>query len=227
LTVVFVGIVINHSIAAVALSVPVLAASLFMLAARKRRLPWWAAPLLAALLLGSVAAAFSAPFANNLTTTSEKTKQSSRYNSFTHSLSATRHFMPIGSGIGTFQQVYRTTEDPATVDRYYMNHVHGDYIEIALETGLPGLFLILLFFLWWARRAVAIWTADEPDHYARAASVASAAILAHSIVDYPLRTVAIGALFAMCCALMAEPRPKARGAEPEPEGTRARHLSVD
>jgi hypothetical protein len=88
--------------------------------------------------------------------------------------------------------------------------------------------LILAFLLWWARRTVTIWRTEDADYFARAATVASAAILAHSLVDYPLRTAAIGAVFAMCCALMAEPRAKARRSrrreEDKPE---ARHLSAD
>ena len=96
-----------------------------------------------------------------------------------------------------------------------MNHVHGDYIEIVLETGAAGFLLILLFLIWWARRVAAIWGSEDKDVFARAATIASAAILAHSVVDYPLRTAAISAIFAMCCALMAEPRAKVR------------HLSAD
>jgi O-antigen ligase len=134
--------------------------------------------------------------------------------------------MPVGSGIGSFQQIYRTREDPATVDRFYMNHVHGDYIELALETGVPGLLVLGLFLLWWARRCILLWRAEEPDYFARAATIASAAILAHSLVDYPLRTAAISGLFAMCCGLMAEPRARTRRSEPA-EGKRGRHLSAD
>ena len=39
------------------------------------------------------------------------------------------------------------------------------------------------------------------------AVVASAAILAHSLVDFPLRTAAISAAFGMCLALVADRRP--------------------
>jgi O-antigen ligase len=226
LAVIVVGIIINTSIAGIGLSVPVLAASLLMILSRRRKLPRWAPALVALLLIGSVATVFTAPFGNNLTTQGAKSKEDSRYNSFTRSVAAAADFMPIGSGMGTFQQIYRTREDPATVDRFYMNHVHSDYIELALETGIPGLVLLALFLFWWARRTLLIWTAEEPDYFARAATIASAAILAHSTVDYPLRTAAISALFAMCCALMAEPRAQARRSEQKKE-RRARHLSAD
>jgi O-antigen ligase len=113
------------------------------------------------------------------------------------------------------------------VDRFYMNHVHSDYIELALETGIPGLLVLALFLLWWVRRTVSIWKADEPDYFARAATIASAGILAHSLVDYPLRTAAMSAVFAMCCALMAEPRGEVKTAQGRAAGKGARHLSAD
>ncbi|HEY0412868.1 MAG TPA: O-antigen ligase family protein [Allosphingosinicella sp.] len=227
LAVVFVGIVVNTSIAGLGLSVPVLAASALLLLSRKKRLPVWSAPLLGLLLLASVAAVFSTPFNNNLTGQS-RTAEDSRYHSFQITAAAARDYMPVGSGVGTFQPIYRQHEDPAAVDRYYMNHAHSDYLELALETGLPGLLLVALFLFWWTRRTLAIWRSDEADYFARAATIASAAILAHSIVDYPLRTAAIGALFAMCCGLMAEPRAKVRqSSKAVPADKQARHLSAD
>jgi hypothetical protein len=86
--------------------------------------------------------------------------------------------------------------------------------------------LLALFLLWWMRRTVLIWRAEEPDPFARAATIASAAIMAHSLVDYPLRTAAISVLFAVCCALMAEARPLVY--QRSRDGSRgARHLSAD
>jgi O-antigen ligase len=227
LFVVFFGIAVNRSLAGIGLSVPVLAASILMLLSRKRRLPGWSMAIVALLLIGSIALAFSAPFQNNLTAQNARLEQDSRYTSFTKSLAAAREYMPVGSGIGSFQAVYRMHEDPATVGLFFMNHVHSDLIELLLETGLAGMILLLLFLIWWVRRAIAVWRAEKPDYFAQAAVVASGAILAHSLVDYPLRTAAISAVFAMCCALMAEPRARVRRSAPAEEGSKARHLSAD
>jgi hypothetical protein len=91
---------------------------------------------------------------------------------------------------------------------------------------VPGLALLLLFLIWWARRTAAIWRAEEADYYARAATVATAAIMAHSLVDYPLRTAAISILFAIACALMAEPRAATRRSK-ERVKDEARHFEAD
>ena len=226
LLIVFVGLAVNRSLAGIGLSVPALAASAMMIFARERRLPAWSVGLVALATIASVAVVFAAPLGNNLTNPEQRTLTESRYTSFRTSLDAAADFMPLGSGLGTFQQIYPTHEDPAATTSVYMNHVHGDYIELALETGVPGLALVLLFLVWWVRRTAAIWTSDEPNPFARAATIASAAMLAHSIVDYPLRTAALSALFAMCCALMAEPSGRTRRREAAPSSD-ARHLAAD
>jgi O-antigen ligase len=227
LTIVFVGLAANRSLAGLGLSLPVGAASLFMILSRNKKLPRWSLLVVIVLGFASVAIAFSSPFGNNLTSAGAQASDESRYTSFTKSFDAAKEVMPVGSGIGSFQPIYRAHENPAVVTRFYMNHVHSDLIELLLETGVPGLLLILLFLVWWTRRTIDIWRADEADYFAQAATIASAAILAHSLVDYPLRTAAISALFAMCCALMAEPRSLAqRRQAPPPEG-RAKHLSAD
>jgi O-antigen ligase len=225
--VVFVGVAINGSLAGVGLVIPAAFASFLMIWSRKRKLPSWAWGGVALLLAGAAVVAYNVPFSNNNLTGEGRNAADSRQYSFSLSSEAAQDFFPAGSGIGTFVRVFHWYEDPATVDRFYMNHVHGDYLELALETGLPGILLILLFLLWWGQRSVVIWRAEEADYYARAATIASAAILVHSIVDYPLRTAAISALFAVCCALMAQPRSRERAkAKAEPDN-RPRHLSAD
>ena len=225
LIVIFVGLATNSSLAGLGLSVPVLVASALMILppARKWRIAGFA--LIALVTLASVAAVFSAPFQNNLTSAAADQSESRR-TSFTRSIEAAKDYLPVGSGIGSFVSVYQSREDPAAVTPVYMNHVHGDYIEVALETGLPGMILVLVFLWWWIRRSIGIWAAEDADYFAMAATIASAAILAHSAVDYPLRTAAISAIFAMCCGLMAEPRAKVRKKKTEAKDA-ARHLSAD
>jgi O-antigen ligase len=227
---VIVGVAVNRSLAGVGLSVPVLAASALMFLTRHgRAMPKWLLALVPLLAIASVAVALTAPTGNNLIGEEARSSQESRFTSFSRSLDAAGDYLPAGSGVGTFQEIYRTREDPQTMQRAYMNHVHSDYIELLLETGVPGLIVLALFLYWWARRTWAIWRAEDRDHYALAGSIASAAILAHSAVDYPLRTAAIAAIFALSLALMAEPRPAGRARREGSEGGKpsARHLSAD
>lgn len=129
-----------------------------------------------------------------------------------------------GSGVGTFLQSFRRFEDPARVDRFYVNHAHNDYLELLIEAGVPAAILLIGFFWWWAGRAAEAWRGPGAVEE-KAAAVASAAILLHSLIDYPLRTAAIAALFAVCLALLAGARGSGRG-QGEDEQQRARHATL-
>jgi O-antigen ligase len=111
---------------------------------------------------------------------------------------------PIGTGLGSFEQVYRHYEDPAKVSQEYVNHAHNEYLEIFLELGAAGLAAMAVFLAWWMLATFSIWTSSLSTPFARASTIASATILAHSIVDFPLRTAAISAIFAACIATMAQ-----------------------
>ena len=149
----------------------------------------------------------------------------SRSTFFPNTVRAALDYLPLGSGVGSFTSVYPLYENQAIITNTYANHAHSDLLELFLETGLPGLVLLALFLIWWTHRALVIWRSEEVDQFARAATIASAAILAHSLVDYPLRTAAVSAIFAACCALMAEARPWVRPRRTSGQ-SQAQHLSV-
>lgn len=128
-----------------------------------------------------------------------------------NTLEAAIAHLPFGSGVGTFVPVYQMFEKLHELRHLYANRAHNDFLEILLESGLPALFLIGAFLVWLVRRSVWLWQVkprpgEEIDLLlARAASMALAFIVMHSLVDYPLRTGAIMALFAFAAALMIEP----------------------
>jgi O-antigen ligase len=117
---------------------------------------------------------------------------------------------PVGGGVGSFDLVYRATERLDQVDPFYLNHVHNDYIELWLEAGWPAVALLAGFGVWWLASAVCVWSGPERigAGLARSGSLVTAALLAHAIVDYPLRTPALAVLFALACALMLDPPPR-------------------
>ena len=125
-------------------------------------------------------------------------------------LHAAQAFLPLGSGVGSFEAVYGAAEPLNQVSPIYFNHAHNDYLELGLETGLVGGALLVLFVAWFAVRTAAIWRRRIEaggSGLAAACSVLALLLLAHSTVDYPLRTEAIAVLFAFACATIAAWRP--------------------
>ena len=113
-------------------------------------------------------------------------------------------YLPLGSGVGSFDPIYRSVEPLEHLDPTYFNHAHNEYLEIWLETGWLGAGLLIAFLFWFGRRAWHAWfVSDDSDRSVRrAASVAIAAMLAHSFVDYPLRTSVMAVVFAICVVLL-------------------------
>ncbi len=122
-------------------------------------------------------------------------------------------FMPLGSGLGSFQSIYMAAEPLDLVSPIYFNHAHNDYFEILLETGYVGAALFAIFLVWLVARVARIWTARN-DSMAAASTVVVLGLMVHSLVEYPLRTEALAVLFAFACSTMTVWRPEARRARP-------------
>ena len=113
-----------------------------------------------------------------------------------------RDMAPFGSGLGTFVNVYDWYETSASVEIVFVNHAHDDLLELLIEAGIPGLIVLAVFLRWWLGRDIAVWRDHRDNPYMLAATLFTGAMLAHSLVDYPLRTAALSGLFAAGCALM-------------------------
>jgi O-antigen ligase len=148
----------------------------------------------------------------------------SRQEYWSTSLPALQDQWLTGSGFGTFAQTYRRYEDPQVTDRWFTNHAHNDYLELAVEGGVAAMLVLLAFLFWWTGRARDSWSGEAATIEQKAAVVASAAILLHSLFDYPLRTAGIAAVFAVCLALLAG----ARGTRPRvaPGSEQVRHATL-
>lgn len=219
--VIVVGIALNRSLAGLSFILPALAGAGLILLPPRSPLRGWAAAVAAALLIGAVSVmALSSIGAGRLGEDAASSVQS-RSEMLRVTAPAALDFLPLGSGLGSFPEVYRLYEDPAGVTSVYVSHAHNDYLEVALELGLGGIALIAAFLAWWAVAAWGAWRSLGSQPYARAASVATAILLVHGLVDFPLRTAAMGACFAMGLALLADRRtPTADAADLRP----ARHL---
>jgi O-antigen ligase len=115
---------------------------------------------------------------------------------------AARMFLPFGSGFGTFEPVYRMVEPDSLLSTIYLNQAHNEPLQLAIEGGLPALFLLLLFLGWWAFAVVrAVRPRESSPRRALAMAMATATLImmVSSFVDYPLRTPLLSALFALAC----------------------------
>lgn len=119
-------------------------------------------------------------------------------------IEAAEAHLPLGSGVGTFDAVYRSVEPLERLDPTFFNQAHNDYLETWLEAGWLGAALIVAFLIWFVRRGWLAWHAEASTQrdLQRAATISISAVLLHSAADYPLRTVAIATAFALCCGLL-------------------------
>lgn len=117
---------------------------------------------------------------------------------------AAQTYLPLGSGIGSFDAVYRSVEPLEELDSTFFNQAHNEYLETWLEAGWLGIGTILAFLVWYARRCWAAWKSppSREGDLQRAASIGIGVLLLHSVGDYPLRTETLAVVFAMCCGLL-------------------------
>lgn len=117
---------------------------------------------------------------------------------------AAQDYLPLGSGIGSFDAVYRSVEPLEELDSTFFNQAHNEYLETWLEAGWLGISVILAFLAWYFRRCWAAWNAppSRGGDLQRAASIGIGVLLLHSVGDYPLRTAALSVVFALCCGLL-------------------------
>ncbi len=96
-------------------------------------------------------------------------------------------YWPIGSGIGTFDEVFQLDESLENLTPRRAGRAHNDYLEVAIEAGLIGIFLIALWLAWIAWMT---WRARLSAHkwVAWGSSVILVGIAAQSLVDFPLRS---------------------------------------
>ena len=218
------AIVLNGSFAILLLGPPVAIASALIPGWQRR--PHLRRFLLPAVLVALLVAVGVGVMAGDRLRDIDQTSLSTRIGYWSNSTPLLTDYALTGSGAGSFPGLFLQVEDPATITRFVVNHAHNDDLEMVVEFGLPGIVLLLLFGWWWAKAVRATWAQPVAEPYVRAAAIASATILAHSLVDFPLRTAAIAALFAACLALLsrrAKPIPVHRHGDLWP----SRHLSVD
>jgi len=131
--------------------------------------------------------------------------QDLRFEALPVALDMIRQYFPAGSGFGSFDPVFRIAEPFAMLRTTYFNHVHNDFVEVAIEGGLPAVLVLAAALAWWVRATWRSWRQGVPDALARAGSVAILAILIASIFDYPARTPMIMAVIVIVASWLCVP----------------------
>ena len=105
-----------------------------------------------------------------------------------------------GSGFGTFELTAPRFEPVEILNGQYWNHAHNDFAQIWAEGGIFGVALGIAALVWiFGASRVALSTKPAERKFALACIIIITMLLAHSTVDYPLRTASLSALFAYCC----------------------------
>lgn len=124
-----------------------------------------------------------------------------RWEIFSHAWRAVETFFPFGSGFGSFQATFMAFQPPEMLN--FVNHVHNDYLELLLETGLAGVAIMLLLLVtyiggWLALRKQA-WSRF---HFMQIAAGVSLLLMGlHSFLDFNLHTPANSLFFAFIFAV--------------------------
>lgn len=128
-------------------------------------------------------------------------------------LYALRQYWPWGAGMGSFIPVFAAAERLEVVSQQFVNRAHDDYLEFLIEAGLPGILVFGLILGQLVKDARRSWREQITGSSAQIiCGVAGILIVTlHSIDDYPLRTMSLACMIAVCGGVLL---PIPQGAEP-------------
>ena len=118
------------------------------------------------------------------------------------SLYAARQYAPLGSGMGTFDEVFQLHESLEYVSPRRAGRAHNDWLEIAIEGSVPALALALAWLAWCALASLR-GGGDAMRIPRLLAGVGLACIALQSMLDYPLRNQTLLCMAALLVAVLA------------------------
>lgn len=120
-------------------------------------------------------------------------------------LAMVRTYFPLGYGLGAFDPAFRIHEPFDLLATVYLNLAHDDLLQVVLDSGLPGLLLLLGALAWWGWASVRAWrsTPTERTLEARLGSAALLLIVIASLSDYPARTPMMMAMVVICAVWLS------------------------
>jgi O-antigen ligase len=117
-------------------------------------------------------------------------------------------YFPIGSGWGSFVEVYQIVEPRDLLATTYLNHAHNDWLEVVLTGGVLGLLLLIIALALWAWAVGQLFGAGgrREDHLVLARVGATWIGIAGlmSLSDYPLRVPFLAAYFVVAAVWLSD-----------------------
>lgn len=161
----------------------------------------------------AVAAVIALCAAGLVANTSTVRKSFSRFDSiqdargaiWTDTTSVIHRFLPLGAGVGSFDEVFQLDESLENVATGRAGRAHNDYLEVLVESGGMGIALVLGWIGWVALQL------RRGDGLVRGAAGVLACIALQSLVDYPLRNMAMLAIASAMIGLLARRDGKEQG----------------
>lgn len=101
------------------------------------------------------------------------------------------NYMPLGTGFGSFAEVFQIGEQSSTLNTSYVNRVHNDWIEPLLEGGIPAGLLMVAAVVAWLFVTGRLLARVRDRSQAAVTGLAGSGMLLllalSSVGDYPLR----------------------------------------
>jgi len=115
-------------------------------------------------------------------------------------------YWTVGSGMGSFPDVYKMFEPDTLLSPSYFNHAHNDWAEVMLTGGLPMVLLLISVIVWFARRFLSLGWRNLIKGYRGDLRFPAFIVLlvlgTTSLVDYPLRVPSIQVMSIMLITLL-------------------------
>ena len=133
-----------------------------------------------------------------------------RFKAWPYVMDMAEKYFPVGSGAGSFVEVFQRDEPYELLEPSYFNHAHNDWLELYLTFGLPGLLLLTCVVFVFGKATLGAFRAEIGEGrdvlFARLGAVTVVILALGSIGDYPLRAPALAAVLMIAALWMASPR---------------------
>src|SRR5690606_17122207 len=72
-----------------------------------------------------------------------------------------RDAMPWGFGFGSFESAVKVYETAGVLSPRYMNQAHNDFLQLAIEGGIPAIAIAVVAGIWYLWRCLRLWTSGN------------------------------------------------------------------